>query len=86
MLDGFDDDGQNRNEEWEYVAYHPDGTYQTTPQNSFSCAICHLQATQAKDWVFRYGLHLGPASGAVPELSSSRTSQTTPTTRSPTAA
>jgi plastocyanin len=56
--------GPNRNGEWEYVAYHPDGTYQTTPVNSFSCAVCHLQATQAKDWVFRYGLHLSQASGA----------------------
>ena len=64
---GFGADyGANRNGEWEYVAYHPDGTYQTTPQNSFSCAICHLQATQAKDWVFRYGLHINRASGVVP--------------------
>jgi plastocyanin len=61
------DYGPNRNGEWEYVAYRPDGTLQTTPQNSFSCAICHLQATQAKDWVFRYGLKLGPATGAVPD-------------------
>src|SRR5215469_7177379 len=61
------DYGPNRNGEWEYVAYHPDGTYQTTPQNSFSCAVCHLQATQSKDWVFRYGLRLGPATGAVPD-------------------
>ena len=58
---------QNRNGEWEYVAYHPDGSYQTLPQNSFSCAICHLQAGQSKDWVFRFGLHLTRASGAVPD-------------------
>jgi plastocyanin len=58
--------GPNRNGEWEYVAYHPDGTYQTTPQNSFSCAVCHLQATQWKDWVFRGGLHFDNASGAPP--------------------
>lgn len=57
--------GPNRNGEWEYVGYRPDGTYQTPPANSFSCAICHLQANQPKDWVFRYGLHTGPASGAV---------------------
>jgi len=64
------DYGPNRNGEWEYVAYHPDGTYQTTPQNSFSCAQCHLQATQWKDWVFRAGLHFdgadGSGAGAVP--------------------
>ncbi len=58
--------GPNRNGEWEYVAYRPDGTYQTTPQNSFSCAVCHLQATQWKDWVFRGGLHFDGASGANP--------------------
>ena len=58
--------GPNRNGEWEYVAYRPDGTYQTTPPNSFSCAVCHLQATQWRDWVFRGGLHFDGASGAVP--------------------
>jgi plastocyanin len=60
------DYGPNRNGEWEYVAYHPDGTYQTAPQNSFSCAICHLQTSQWKDWVFRGGLYFDNASGAVP--------------------
>jgi len=58
--------GPNRNGEWEYVAYRPDGSYQTLPQNSFSCAVCHLQATQWKDWVFRGGLHFDGASGANP--------------------
>jgi plastocyanin len=58
------DYGPNRNGEWEYVAYHPDGTYQTSPQNSFSCAQCHLQATQWKDWVFRAGLYFDGASGS----------------------
>ena len=60
------DYGPNRNGEWEYVAYHPDGTYQTTPPNSFSCALCHLQASQGKDWVFRAALHFNNASGGVP--------------------
>lgn len=44
---------QNRNGEWEYAAYRVDGTYQTTPQNSASCAICHLQAGAVTDWTFR---------------------------------
>ena len=61
------DYGPNRNGEWEYVAYRTDGTYSTTPPNTFSCAICHLAATQSKDWVMRYGLRLGPATGAVPD-------------------
>jgi len=56
---------QNRTGEWEYVAYRPDRSYQTTPQNSFSCAVCHLQAGQGKDWVFRAALHFNGGSGAV---------------------
>jgi plastocyanin len=60
------DYGPNRNGEWEYVAYHPDGTFQTTPQNSFSCAVCHLQATHWRDWVFRGNLYFSNANGAVP--------------------
>ena len=60
------DYGENRNGEWEYVAYRPDGTFQTAPQNSFACAVCHLQAGQSKDWVFRGGLHFNNASGSVP--------------------
>src|SRR6266849_2682394 len=60
------DYGVNRNGEWEYVAYRPDGTYQTAPSGSASCAICHLQTDPAKDYVFRAGLHINKASGAVP--------------------
>lgn len=58
--------GPNRNGEWEYVAYRPDGTHQTPPQNTASCAICHLQAGQGKDWVMRHGLRFHGGSGAVP--------------------
>jgi plastocyanin len=58
--------GPNRNGEWEYVAYHTDGTFQTTPQNSFSCAVCHLQAGTAKDYVFRAALHFRGGNGGVP--------------------
>jgi plastocyanin len=60
------DYGPNRNGEWEYVAYTPAGNYATAPQNSFTCAVCHLQAGQGKDWVFRAALHFNNASGAVP--------------------
>jgi hypothetical protein len=64
---GFGADyGVNRNGEWEYVAYHPDGTYQTMPSASASCAVCHLQADHPKDYVFRNNLHLNGASGAAP--------------------
>lgn len=48
--------GLNQTGEWEYVAYRPDRTYQTTPQNSAGCAICHKVSNQAVDWVFRSNL------------------------------
>ena len=60
------DYGPNRNGEWEYVGYTATGAYATMPQNSFSCAICHLQAGAGKDWVFRAAFHFNHASGAVP--------------------
>lgn len=55
---------QNRTGEWEYVAYRPDGSYQTMPQNSFSCAVCHGDAQKANDWTFRTNLHIYGTSGA----------------------
>src|SRR6516164_9090446 len=41
---GFGADyGVIRNGEWEYVAFHADGTYSTPPSGTGSCAACHLQ-------------------------------------------
>ena len=59
--------GPNRTGEWEYVAYRPDGSHQTTPRNSFGCAQCHVQAGGARDWVFRHGAMLRGGSGALPD-------------------
>ena len=42
-----------RTGEWEYVAYHPDQTHLTPPQNTANCAACHLGSSEEKDWVFR---------------------------------
>jgi plastocyanin len=42
-----------RTGEWEYVAYRPDESHSTPPQNSANCAACHLGSNEAKDWVFR---------------------------------
>jgi len=39
---GFDY-GLIRNGEWEYIAYHPDGTISTAPSATGACAACHLQ-------------------------------------------
>ena len=56
---------QNRNGEWEYIAYRPDKTVSTTPQNSGSCAVCHLQAAPS-DYMFRVP-NFTRGSGAVPK-------------------
>ncbi len=56
----------NRTGEWEYVAYRPDKSYQTPPSNSASCAICHLQAGTARDYIFRTANFMNRATGAVP--------------------
>jgi plastocyanin len=44
--------GDRRNGEWEYVAYRPDGTILTPPENTLACAACHIEASEGKDWVF----------------------------------
>lgn len=44
--------GQQRNGEWEYAAYRPDGTFLVPPQNTTGCAACHVEAGQGRDWVF----------------------------------
>lgn len=58
---------QNRTGEWEYVAFRPDKTYQTPPQNTASCAICHGDTRGARDWTFRTGLYFNRAGGALPQ-------------------
>ena len=49
--------GEQRNGEWEYMAYRPDGTVLVPPEATFSCASCHVEAGQGQDWVF--GTHRG---------------------------
>lgn len=58
--------GENRNGEWEYVAYRPDRSYLNPPNTTGNCAICHLQAGKPKDYVFRASLFFNKASGALP--------------------
>lgn len=71
--EGFGADYRDvRNGEWEYVAYRPDGSVQTTPQNSGACAACHLQGGTTRDWTFRrqaFGTRLG---GGVPTFTMSQ--------------
>jgi plastocyanin len=60
--------GPNRTGEWEYVAYRPDGSYQTRPEGSFSCAICHTEAQKANDFTYRTNQHIYNSTGAVPKM------------------
>jgi plastocyanin len=57
--------GPNRSGEWEYVAYRPDGTYATPPQNTASCSICHQLAGANRDFVFRTNLFHSKGTGAL---------------------
>lgn len=57
---------QNRNGEWEYTAYRPDGSTQTAPAASGNCAICHLDAGAQNDFTFRRDRFSTNASGAAP--------------------
>ncbi len=80
---GFGQDyGPIRNGEWEYVAYNPDGSYNTPPSGSGTCAACHLSGANNGsvpvsantvnigaqwDYVFRPDLYFGKGTGAVPK-------------------
>jgi len=63
---------QNRNGEWEYVAYCPDGSTQTPPQNSGACAVCHLQAGPPADWTFRRRSFSVNGGGLIPQATMSQ--------------
>lgn len=63
--------GPNRNGEWEYVTYRPDGSTQTAPSASAGCAICHLDAGAQNDYVFRREMFVN-SSGAIPTATMSR--------------
>ncbi len=64
-----------RNGEWEYVAYRPDGSYDTPPSGTGACAQCHRNGGALNaddigaqwDYVFRPDLYFGRGSGAVPK-------------------
>jgi plastocyanin len=59
--------GEDQSGEWEYVAYRPDGSFFTPPQNTNACAACHLQqAGEAVDFVFRMEMHHHEAEAFTP--------------------
>jgi hypothetical protein len=45
--------GEARSGEWEYVRYNPDGSHLIPPGSSGSCATCHQNAGEGRDFVFR---------------------------------
>jgi hypothetical protein len=44
--------GADRNGEWAYASYSPDGKLVTGAVEALECAQCHLKAGAAKDFVF----------------------------------
>jgi plastocyanin len=43
----------SRTGEWEYIAYRPDKSFQTSPQGTGTCAACHTASNKDRDWTFR---------------------------------
>jgi hypothetical protein len=44
--------GADKNGDWEYASYSPDGKLITDAAASLACANCHLKAGAAKDFVY----------------------------------
>jgi hypothetical protein len=44
--------GADKNGDWEYASYSPDGKLITDAAASLACAKCHLKAGTAKDFVY----------------------------------
>jgi hypothetical protein len=44
--------GADRNGDWEYASYSPDGKLITDAAASLACAKCHLKAGVSKDFVY----------------------------------
>ena len=44
--------GADKNGDWEYASYSPDGQLTTNAAQSLACAKCHLKAGAAKDFVY----------------------------------
>ena len=44
--------GADRNGEWAYASYSPDGKLLTGPADALACAQCHVKAGTSRDFVF----------------------------------
>ena len=53
--------------DWEYASFLPDGTPSVVGEAAAQgCAVCHLDASPSRDWVYRANIRFAGASGAVP--------------------
>jgi plastocyanin len=59
--------GEQRNGEWEYAAYRPDGSVLVPSENTLACAACHVEASEGKDWVFGADRHFGLETAPEPD-------------------
>jgi plastocyanin len=58
---------ENQTGEWEYASFLPDGTPSVVGDAAGQgCALCHLDASPQRDWVYRANIRFGGTSGAVP--------------------
>jgi plastocyanin len=54
--------------EWEYASFRANKTANMVGDASLGCAICHIDAGPARDWVYRANIHFAGASGALPQV------------------
>jgi plastocyanin len=58
---------ENQTGEWEYASFLPDGAPSVVGDAAGpACSLCHLDASPARDWVYRANIRFAGASGAVP--------------------
>lgn len=58
---------ENQTGDWEYASFLPDKTPSIVGDAAAQgCAVCHLDASPARDWVYRANIRFAGASGAVP--------------------
>lgn len=60
--------GEFQTGEWEYASFLANKTPNRVGDAAAqACAVCHLDAGQSRDWVYRANIHDDPARGALPQ-------------------
>ncbi|MGH7468980.1 MAG: cytochrome P460 family protein [Longimicrobiales bacterium] len=58
---------ENQTGDWEYASFLPDRTPSVVGDaGALGCAVCHLDASPSRDWVYRANIRFAGGSGAVP--------------------